>query len=105
MLNADIIVDVNFYNEDESPRKQPIQRDFFSCPFEIEGAKYDCRLLLKDVGQIKPGEFKFDVPVKFLCLDLVSAKLREGEKFYLWEGGYIAEGKIKKIIENKPDQK
>lgn len=38
---------------------------FFGCPFEIDGVKYDSRLLLDEIGSIKPGDSKFSIPVKF----------------------------------------
>ena len=97
MLIPDIIVDLKFYKTEETGRKTPTSSTFFGCIFSINNDKHDCRLLLHEVGQIWPGESKADVPIKFLCPELVLPKLQKGSRFYLWEGKNIAEGKIKEI--------
>ena len=97
MLNADILINVKFYDE-KSGRKSPTPPNFFACLLEVDGKKYDARLILEKTGFIKPGEFKTEIPVKFLNSKLAMPSLRVGKKIYLWELGNIAEGIVTKII-------
>jgi hypothetical protein len=96
MLSYDVLIDVKFFSTDKGGRKSPTPEKFFSCPLEIDGVKYDCRLFLGEIGSISPGQSKLGVPVKFLDSNVV-LKLSVGMKFYLWEIGYIAEGVISAI--------
>jgi hypothetical protein len=98
MINPDILVDVNFYKDREFARKVPTPANFFSCIFVVDGNNYDCRLFLHDVGSIYPGDSKENVPIKFLCPELVLNKLKLGGKFYLRAIGVFAEGTVKRII-------
>lgn len=98
MLIPDIIVNVEFYKTEDNGRKGPTPRDFFGCIFVINGKNHDCRLLLNKIGSIFPGDKKDNIPVKFLCPELVLPKLKEGIKFYLWDGRIVAEGEVKEII-------
>jgi hypothetical protein len=98
MLIIDILVDVKFYEVNFDGRKTPTPNDFSGCLFLSDGEKHDCRLLLKKIGAICPGDFKKNVPIKFLCPELVMPKLFEGKNFYLWELRNIGEGQIVKII-------
>lgn len=98
MVYADIFADIYFYKTEDNGRKTPTSSNFFSCVFIVDDKKHDCRLLLNDIGSIAPGETKFNVPIKFLCPELVFSKIRIGSKFYLWDMRNIAEGEIKEII-------
>lgn len=97
MLTPDIVVNVRFYTTEENGRKSPTNANFFGTIFVLEGKKHDCRLLLDNIGSISPGEYKNDVPIKFLCPEPVLTKLRSESKFYLWDMRNIAEGEVDKV--------
>jgi hypothetical protein len=92
-LKYDIIAKVRFFTEEEGGRKSPTLENFFGCPMVIREKKYDCRLLLSNIGPISPGD-EVVVPIKFLDYKTVSAILKENDNFELWEMGIIAEGKV-----------
>lgn len=98
MLTPDITVDVKFYKTEDKGRKIPTPANFFACISVIDNQNHDCRLLLEKIGSISPGDFKTNVPIKFLCSELVLPKLQKGKKFYLKEFGIIAECKVIEII-------
>lgn len=93
-----IICDINFYAMDQNGRNAPTPAKNFSCLFDFDGMKYDCRLILINIGNINPGDYKKGVPIKFLCPELIIPKLHKGDNFYLWELKHIAEGNIIEII-------
>ena len=101
-MRPDIIADIKFYPTKEGGRKTniPPEIKFFGYPFEHNGEFNDCRLLLDNFGKIEPGDSVNDVPIVFLYPELVLPKLKIGDPFKLWEGGFKAEGKIKKIMKN-----
>lgn len=99
MLHPEIIADIRFYKPEDNGRKTPTASTFFSCIFVINEDKHDCRLLLEKIGPISPGESKSNVPIKFLCPELVLPKIKKGSKFYLWEMRNIAEGIVLEIRE------
>lgn len=92
----DILATVKFYSTEKGGRNGPTRSDFFSCPFVFNNQYFDCRLLLKDIGKIYPGD-TVKVPIKFLLSDVVQ-QLKVGDIFHLWEGGVKAEGKVDKIF-------
>ncbi len=102
MLTPDIIANIKFYSTENGGRKSAISTNFYGCIFSLEDSKHDCRLLLENIGAVAPGENKKSVPIKFLCADLVIPKIKAGSKFYLWEGGNIAEGVVEMIINTNP---
>ena len=96
-MSAHLIAKLHFYTTDQGGRKGPILPPHFGCPFEIGNHSHDCRLLLKNAKPIKPGETVV-LPIQFLRPDLVLPKLSAGQRFFLWEGGHIAEGEIVEIL-------
>lgn len=101
MVNADcdIIAEIKFYLEKDGGRKGATPDKFFGCPTVINDNYYDSRLLLADIGPIKPGD-KVIVPVKFLDPQTVLKFLKEGDGFKLWETGNIAAGKVIRVCSN-----
>lgn len=99
-MEADIFVDIRFCSSDEGGRKSaiPSRTEYYGCPFEHNAMHNDCRLLLKDFGEICPGDTLRNVPIVFMCPELVMHKLNEGDRFTLWEGGTKAEGTIIRIM-------
>ena len=97
-MKSDIIAEIQFYHEKDGGRKNSLPQNFFGCPMIIKDKKYDCRILLNDIGKINPGD-KVIVPIKFLDSETVLNVLEKDDKFNLWEMSIIAEGKvIKKCI-------
>lgn len=92
-MNSDIIAKINFYNENNGGRKGPTPSSFFNCPMVINNKYYDCRLLLNNIGSIKPGD-KVVVPIKFLDSETVLKIITKNDTFTLWESGIIADGKV-----------
>ncbi len=97
MINPDILADITLYDTARGGRKSPTPPDQFNCPIDIDGVKHDCRLLLNNIGPLIPGELKVNVPIKFLCPEIVMPKLGVGKKFYLWELRIIGEGLVRSI--------
>ena len=95
MIKPEIIAEVYFYPTEEGGRQGPTPDTFFGCIFVYKEKNYDCRLLLNDIGSIHPGQ-KVIVPIVFLFSDVLKL-LKEGAKFYLWDMGNKAEGKVLKI--------
>jgi hypothetical protein len=54
-------------------------------------------LLLGETGSLWPDQ-EAVIPIKFLNPDLVKHRLKQGDKFYLWEGKRIAEGQVEKLL-------
>ena len=78
----------------------------FGCPVFFKNVKalskhgYDCRLLLRQLGEtISPGNTLDNVPVVFLSPDEVFPHLVVGTRFKLWEGKEIGEGEITAITD------
>lgn len=100
MLKSDVIADIYFYETEKNGRKEPTCASQFGCIFIIDNKKYECRLLLNEIGSIYPGENKKNIPIKFLSFKSVFENLKIGEKFYLWDMRNIAEGTIREIRKN-----
>jgi hypothetical protein len=94
MLHPDIISNIKFYTTEENGRKSPTNHHQFGCIFFVDNKMHDCRLLLDEIGSITPGEYKKNVPIKFLSPELILPILKKGLKFYLWDMRNIAEGEI-----------
>ena len=101
-MKPDIFADIEFLKTSEGGRRKPIPKKckFIGFPFVHDGEYNDCRLILESFGEIKPGEEIKEVPIAFLCPELVLPKIREGQEFDLWEAGIKAKGKILKILKN-----
>jgi hypothetical protein len=56
--------------------------------------------MLQDGKPINPGETAV-LPIQFLRPDLVLPKLSVGKKFFLWEGGNIAEGEVVELLDHE----
>lgn len=97
-MKSDILVDVKFFSTKENGRKIPTPSNFFNCVFVYKNKNYDCRLLLKDIGSINPGEQKI-VPIIFFSPELIKNELEIDDTFFIWESKNIAQGKIIEIID------
>lgn len=102
MITPDVFVNLKFYSQDNNGRSMPTPANYFSCIFVIDHSNHDARLLLDKIGSICPGDENENVPVKFLCADLVIPKIKVGDKFYIRDGKVVAEGTISKIINMNP---
>lgn len=103
MLIPDIIADLKFYPTKENGRKSPTPSTFFACTIVIDNKNHDARLLLDDIGGIAPGDFKKNVPIKFLCPDLVIPKLKVGSHFFIRDGKIVGEGNVVTVINEHPE--
>jgi len=103
MLIPDIIINLKFLPTEHGGRKMPTPKDYFGCIFEIHNTNHDGRLLLDKIGSIYPSETKENVPVKFLCADLVIPKLNIGDKLLLKEGHVIGEAIVAEILNKNPE--
>ena len=104
-MKPDIYIKVRFRTNAEGGRKTSVKRrsplgpDYYACPLVVDQSAFDCRLLIGD-NEIELGKY-YEVPVKFLNIDLVLPSLSVGKKITLWEGKEIADGEILRI-EKKP---
>ena len=73
----DIIARIRFYATKDGGRKGPTPTDFYRCPLEFEGEKFDCALHLHTVGSIAPGMLT-RVPITLLCPALIKPRLKIG---------------------------
>lgn len=96
-LIPDLIARIHLFPTLEGGRQGPTPSDKFGCPLEFNGEYFDCLLLLGETGSLWPGQ-EAVVPIKFLNPDLVKHLLKQGDKFYLWEGKRIAEGEVEKLL-------
>jgi len=99
-MTPDIIVTVRFFLPEEGGRKTPIRGEFYSCPLFLGKEGFDCRLILNN-RWIYLG-ISYEIPLKFLCWENVSKKIKYGDEFYLREGRDVAKGNIIKIINALP---
>ncbi len=93
----DIIAKVRLYATEAGGRKGATPSETFGCLFEFEGEKFDCRLLLQEVGFLAPGATA-KVPVAFLYPELIKPRLKVGSRFTLWEAPTIGEGVVEEIV-------
>ena len=98
-IEYDIIARIRFLAIANGGKKEFISRNFYGCPMNINGVYYDCRLLLHEIKQIRPGD-EITVPIKFLCSQIVLEFLKENDIFELWEGRIIANGQVIDINKN-----
>lgn len=83
-MKPDIYIKVRFKTSAEGGRKTSVKRkspsgpDFYACPLIIDNKTYDCRLLIGD-NEMELGKY-YEVPVKFLDIDLALPSLSVGKK-------------------------
>jgi hypothetical protein len=97
MTSPDILARVSFLQGSQGGRTQPTPANYLGCICVIKGQNFDCRLLLANIGPIRPGETSV-VPIKFLNTTMVRAYLTEGTHFLLKEASVIATGEITQIF-------
>lgn len=84
MHKADIYIKVRFKTTAGGgrktlvKRKSPLGPDFYGCPLIVDDKAYDCRLLIGD-NEIELGKY-YEIPVKFLNIDLAFQSLSVGKK-------------------------
>lgn len=101
MLTPDIFANLKFYPTDKGGREGPTPPNFFGCIIKIGNSNHDARLILEKIGSIFPGDTKNNVPIKFLCSDLVMKKLKISDKFFIRDGGVIGEGEVIMIVNSE----
>lgn len=97
-MKPDIIISVRFLTTSEGGRETPVQGQFYSCPWFIDGEGFDCRLLLD--GRCLDLGVSYEVPVKFLYRDKALPKMQPGAEIHLWEGRNIAKGQVIQVCED-----
>ena len=95
--SPEIIARIRFYSTKEGGRAGPTPTDTLRCMFVLGEEMYDCVLVLKDIGSVRPGE-TVTVPIQFLVPDLLRGRLESGDKFYLRELRVIAEGVVQSVF-------
>jgi hypothetical protein len=62
----------------------PTPPNLLVVPFEYEGEKFNCGLLLEQTGPLEPGAHAV-VPIEFPRPDLIVPRLQPGSRFGIWE--------------------
>lgn len=92
------IMDVQLYKTEDGGILESIdstEEDRFSCFFRFGDFDLPGSLLLNDIGIMKPGEFKANVPVDLACISNIHLE----QKVLLYDGvDFIGEATIKEII-------
>ena len=94
---SDIIARVRFFPTSEGGRQGATPEKMFGCPFVFKEEMFDCRLFLEGVGSVSPGD-EVEVPIAFLCPNLIKPRLNAGDRFALWEMGTIADGEVREVL-------
>src|SRR5437867_3973041 len=97
VVAPDVYARVHFRPTDKGGRNGPTPPNFLRCPFYFEGEFFDVQIDLEKTGNVRPGD-TVDVPMTFFCPELVKPRLKVGSEFALWEGHFIAEGSVTKIL-------
>ena len=92
------IIKFRLRTESQGGRKRPIRTHQYGCPLFFEDYGYDCRFLNTENIILELGK-EYELPIKFLCPELILPRLYVGAKVRLWEGKTIGEGEILKINE------
>ena len=95
--NPNILANITLYKTDQGGRKGPTPKDFFTCVLDFNGEKFSCRMYLYQIGSISPGD-TVEVPITFTCPELILNRLKIGNKFKIWDGGFKGEGEVLKIL-------
>jgi hypothetical protein len=91
-MNTNLVADVTLYPTERGGRRGPTPRDWYGCICQIEGANWDCRILLNGIA-IVPGESR-RVGIAFLSGSVAEKAVRAAGDFVLWELRAIGEGKV-----------
>ncbi|MEQ9347616.1 MAG: hypothetical protein RIG26_14345 [Thalassospira sp.] len=93
-MKAEAEILVRFQSASEGGRTSPIFADRYGCTLTKDGAHgFDCRFILDGLTLFEFGR-EYEVAVKFLNPENALESLKEGEKFYVWEGKIIGSGKV-----------
>lgn len=99
-MRAAINAKVRFLETKEGGRSGPTTKDLFRCVFVMDHENNDCVLILGDDVRVAPGQ-TVEVPIAFLCPDLVTARLAPGKQFVLREVRTIAEGEVLELLNSE----
>jgi hypothetical protein len=97
-LRPDAVIEVRLKTTDEGGRQGAIvvpegfSMGRYCCPLFVDGEAFDC-CFLSFGKSLLLGE-TYQVPIKFLCPELVLPKLVEGKSITLWEGKDIGIGQV-----------
>jgi len=107
-FSPDAIVRVRLFSSEQGGRQTSIPNIAYRCPVffsEQREQANDCVFFFSQVGlSPEPGGANVDVPVMFLCPELVASLLHPGARFTLWEGRGIGEGEILEVIKKETVQ-
>ncbi len=99
MEHPDAIIEVRWKTTAEGGRKTPLyphELDSFRCPFLIDGEYFDCVLDITGTA-MELGE-TYQLPVSFLCWNLVGPRLKDGKFIALRECSIVATGKVVRVL-------
>ena len=101
MKSADVIATIYFLKTEEGGRAGPTPIKQFRCALKFEGELFDSMLFLDHVGRVAPGQ-TVQVPIIFLCPDLIKPRLKQGSIFMMWEIRDIARGTVDEVVWDTP---
>jgi hypothetical protein len=88
----DITVEVFFLPTSDGGKTRTISGQWYGCPLGIDGAYFDARFDLTELGSIAPGS---TVRLRAKLLDPAAVRhFASGREFSLWEGRTIGTGRV-----------
>src|SRR2546423_750063 len=92
-----ILADIELLTTDSGGRSTTLSAQSYGCPLGFEGAYFECRLDLSEVGPLDPGD-RARVPIRFFHPELILPRLTRGSEFTLWEGKTVGRGTVVELL-------
>ena len=96
MPNPDITANIILLATAKDGRSSEILGPSYGCPLGVDGAFFDIRFDLSEIGRIAPGE-SVKLRGQFLDREGAAPHFAVGKQFTLWEGGTIGTGTVVEV--------
>ena len=97
-MTFEVKATIQMYDTNHGGRQGPTRSEHFQCPVWFGPPSHsETRFFLNEIGPLTPGTTYINVPMDFLCRDLVMEHLFVGKEFKLWEGKDIGAGVITSV--------
>lgn len=97
-MKPDAVIKIRLKTTSEGGRQGPlaIARREYGCVLLVNDEAFDCRFLVED--QLLELGGTYEIPIKFLCPELVLPKLSAATQVTIWEGKTIGVGEIVRLV-------